>query len=82
MESLLLIKILALIGLLLALIYACFVLAQKKIPRANHAKRLGVLEYQRIDHKNSLCLVRADSQEFLIVMGPANMAIYPMSNRD
>ncbi len=82
MESLLLIKILALIGLLLALLYGCFILAQKKIPRASNSKRLGVLEYHRIDHKNSVCLVKADSKEFLIAMGPANITIYPMSARD
>jgi flagellar biogenesis protein FliO len=82
MESLVLIKALALIALLLALIYGCFIFAQKRMPRLNSPKRLGVLEYQRIDHKNSLCLVKADSQEFLIAMGPANIAIHPMTSRD
>lgn len=82
MESLLLIKILALTGLILVILYGCFILAQKKACHARSSKRLGILEYQRIDHKNSLCLVRADSQEFLIAMGPANIIIYPMSDRD
>lgn len=82
MESLALIKILSLIALLLVLFYAFFILAQKRRPISGTKKRLGVLEYQRIDHKNSLCLVRADAQEFIIAMGPANITIYPIGTRE
>ena len=50
MESLLLIKILGLIALVLALIYGCFILAQKRKSDPD-TKRLRVLEYQRLDLK-------------------------------
>jgi flagellar biogenesis protein FliO len=82
MEPLILLKSLALIILFLALIYGLFIITKKRNTSANISRRLGVLEYQRIDHKNSVCLLRSDNHEFLIAMGPSTIAIYPISNRE
>ena len=80
MESFLLLKALALVAALLALLYSCYIIIQKRTPTTKNTKRLKISDYQRIDNKNTLCLVKSDSQEFLIAIGPSAIAIYPMNS--
>jgi flagellar biogenesis protein FliO len=81
MESLLLIKALVFITLLAGILYLLVIFLKKyKLPRENYP--INVIHYARIDNKNSVCLIKADSNKFLIAMSPQAIAIHPILSRD
>lgn len=82
MDSLILIKSLAIVAAVLALLYGCLLLAKRRgLQQGGAHKRLLILECQRLDHKSSLLLVKADTQEYLVALGPTSAVIYLHSPR-
>jgi flagellar biogenesis protein FliO len=79
MEPWLLLKVLALIAGFLVLMYLLYISIQKFNLNKITNKRLNIQEYRRLDHKNSLCLLKLDSNEFLVAISPAAITILPLN---
>lgn len=71
LDSLTLLKLLSFIAGMLGLIYLAYKITKKLAwhQDENVTKLVTVLEYRRIDQKNSLCVVKICNNHYLLALG-------------
>lgn len=77
MDSLILLKTLSLTAAIIALIFIAFKLAKRFAIKhqQNPSKLLRIEEYQRIDQKSGIFLIKAGNDYFLLASGPQAMCL-------
>jgi flagellar biogenesis protein FliO len=79
-QSLFLLKVLAILAAVILLIYFSYSLAKKGAFRTRDEQKslIRIMEYQRIDNKCSICLVKAGSEYLLMAITPNHVSLNPV----
>lgn len=79
MPPLLLIKALLFLVFVILLIYACFLLAQKRAKKQVVAQQIKIIEHRRIDQKLTVSLIAINDEYLVLAAGPNGIAFEKLS---